>query len=137
MKVSIVIPCYNEKNTIEKIVEAVRNAPLEHKEVIVVDDCSQDGTRTVLEQRLSQVVDRIIYHPVNRGREPPYAVVSRPRPAISSSFKTQTSNIIPKIIRHFSSRLCQVKQTPFLDPDSWAGGHIASFFSGTWWATDF
>ncbi|PYK50900.1 MAG: glycosyl transferase, partial [Verrucomicrobia bacterium] len=44
MKVSIVIPCYNEKNTIEKIVEAVRNAPLESREIIVVDDCSQDGT---------------------------------------------------------------------------------------------
>jgi glycosyltransferase involved in cell wall biosynthesis len=69
MKVSIVIPCYHEKNTIEKIVEAVRNAPLERREIIVVDDCSQDGTRTVLEKSLSHVVDRIIYHPVNRGKE--------------------------------------------------------------------
>ena len=41
MKVSIVIPCYNEKDTIEKIVEAVRNAPLKSREIIVVDDCSQ------------------------------------------------------------------------------------------------
>jgi glycosyltransferase involved in cell wall biosynthesis len=39
MKVSIVIPCYNEKNTIEKIVEAVCNAPLKSREIIVVDDC--------------------------------------------------------------------------------------------------
>ena len=50
-----------KKNTIEKIVEAVRNAPLERREIIVVDDCSQDGTRIVLEQSLSHVVDRIIY----------------------------------------------------------------------------
>ena len=68
MKVSIVIPCYNERETIEKIVEAVRNAPLESKEIIVVDDCSQDGTQTVLRENVSQVVDRVIYHPVNRGK---------------------------------------------------------------------
>src|SRR5213595_4053309 len=68
MKVSIVIPCYNEKNTIEKIVEAVRNAPLNSKEIIVVDDCSQDGTQTLLREKISAVVDQIIYHPVNRGK---------------------------------------------------------------------
>src|SRR6266403_3805192 len=68
MKVSIVIPCYNEKNTIEKIVEAVCNAPLESREIIVVDDCSEDGTQAVLQERVSQVVDRIIYHPMNRGK---------------------------------------------------------------------
>jgi glycosyltransferase involved in cell wall biosynthesis len=68
MKVSIVIPCYNERDTIEKIVEAVRNAPLQSKEIIVVDDCSQDGTQTLLLEKVSQMVDRVIYHPVNRGK---------------------------------------------------------------------
>jgi glycosyltransferase involved in cell wall biosynthesis len=68
MKVSIVIPCYNEKDTIEKIIEAVRNAPIEGKEIIVVDDCSRDGTQAVLKERISQMVDRIVYHPVNRGK---------------------------------------------------------------------
>src|SRR6266496_5154107 len=68
MKVSIVIPCYNERETIEKIVEAVRNAPLERKEIIVVDDCSQDGTQTLLRENVSHVVDRVIYHPLNRGK---------------------------------------------------------------------
>jgi glycosyltransferase involved in cell wall biosynthesis len=68
MKVSIVIPCYNERDTIEKTVEAVRNTPLESREIIVVDDCSQDGTQTLLRERVSQMVDRVIYHPVNRGK---------------------------------------------------------------------
>ena len=53
MKVSIVIPCYNEKDTIEKIVEAVHNAPLENKEIIVVDDCSEDGTQTLLRDKVA------------------------------------------------------------------------------------
>src|SRR6266446_3850074 len=68
MKVSIIIPCYNERETIEKIVEAVRNAPLESREIIVVDDCSQDGTQTLLRENVSHMVDRVIYHPVNRGK---------------------------------------------------------------------
>ncbi len=68
MKVSIVIPCYNEKATIEKIVEAVRSAAISSREIIIVDDCSQDGTRAVLEEKVSRVVDRIIYHQVNRGK---------------------------------------------------------------------
>jgi glycosyltransferase involved in cell wall biosynthesis len=84
MKVSVVIPCYNEKSTIEKIVESVCNAPLESREIIVVDDCSQDGTRTVLQQRLSQVVDLIIYHPVNRGKGA----------ALRSGFAAATGDII-------------------------------------------
>src|SRR6266480_2463572 len=84
MKVSIVIPCYNEKNTIEKIVEAVRTAPIERREVIVVDDCSQDGTQAVLEERISPIVDQIIYHPVNRGKGA----------ALRSGFAAATGDII-------------------------------------------
>ena len=68
MKVSIVIPCYNEKDTIERIVQAVRSAAIESREIIVVDDCSEDGTKAVLEKKVSEMVDRIIYHPVNRGK---------------------------------------------------------------------
>ena len=68
MKVSIVIPCYNEKATIEKIVRAVRAAAIASTEIIIVDDCSRDGTRALLEEKVSQMVDRIIYHPVNRGK---------------------------------------------------------------------
>lgn len=68
MKVSIIIPCYNEKETIEKIVDAVRAGPVQSREIIVVDDGSEDGTRAVLNEKLGQIVDRIIYHPINRGK---------------------------------------------------------------------
>jgi hypothetical protein len=92
MKVSIVIPCYNEKNTIEQIVEAVRNAPLESREIIVVDDCSQDGTQAVLKEKISQMVDQVIYHPVNRGK----GAASRPQMATSFSCRTPTWNTAPE-----------------------------------------
>jgi glycosyltransferase involved in cell wall biosynthesis len=84
MKVSIVIPCYNEKHTIEKIVEAVRDAPVESREIIVVDDCSDDGTQAVLRERVSPLVDRVIYHPVNRGKGA----------ALRSGFAAATGDVI-------------------------------------------
>jgi glycosyltransferase involved in cell wall biosynthesis len=68
MKLSIVIPCYNEKNTIQNILEVVRKVPIEDKEIIVVDDCSKDGTRHVLQNELKHLIDRLILHEVNQGK---------------------------------------------------------------------
>ena len=68
MKLSVVIPCYNEKGTIREVVEAVRNAPYDAKEIIIVDDYSTDGTRELLKAEIVQVVDSILYHEVNRGK---------------------------------------------------------------------
>ena len=68
MKLSIVIPCYNELDTIERIIEAVKNAPVPEKEVIVVDDCSTDGTRRLLQDKLAARVDKVLYHEQNRGK---------------------------------------------------------------------
>lgn len=68
MKLSVVIPCYNEKGTIRDIVAAVRNAPFEDKEIIIVDDCSSDGTRAILEQEIEALVSKVLYHSVNRGK---------------------------------------------------------------------
>ena len=68
MKLSVVIPCYNEKETICDVIEAVRNSPYEGKEIIIVDDCSTDGTRELLKSEIASVVDRILYHEVNRGK---------------------------------------------------------------------
>ncbi len=68
MKLSIVIPCYNEAKTIRHIVERVRAAPVASKEIIIVDDCSRDGTRDVLRTQIAPLVDQILYHDVNQGK---------------------------------------------------------------------
>jgi glycosyltransferase involved in cell wall biosynthesis len=68
MKLSIVIPCYNEAKTIRTLVERVRNSPYPDKEIIIVDDCSRDGTRDVLRTQIEPLVDKILYHEVNQGK---------------------------------------------------------------------
>jgi len=68
MKLSIVIPCYNEAKTIRTLVERVRNSPYPDKEIIIVDDCSRDGTRDVLRTQIEPMVDKILYHEVNQGK---------------------------------------------------------------------
>ena len=70
MRLTVVIPCYNELGTIDPIIEAVRRAPYADKEIIIVDDCSVDGTREKLRSEIegSGRVDRIIYHDRNQGK---------------------------------------------------------------------
>src|SRR5437588_66238 len=68
MKVSVVIPVFNERATIEPIVAAVRAADVGEIEIIVVDDASTDGTQEVLKQKISSLADKIIYQPQNMGK---------------------------------------------------------------------
>jgi glycosyltransferase involved in cell wall biosynthesis len=68
MKLSIVIPCYNERHTIQDIVTAVKRSPIPSKEIVIVDDCSTDGTRDVLRDQIASQVDQILYHDVNQGK---------------------------------------------------------------------
>jgi len=68
MKLSVVIPCYNEVSTIERILQAVRASPWPEIEVIVVDDGSKDGTRERLAGEIGKLADRVILHEVNRGK---------------------------------------------------------------------
>jgi len=68
MKLSIVIPCYNERETILNLVNAVRASPVADKEIIIVDDCSSDGTRELLRETVESMVARVIYHEVNKGK---------------------------------------------------------------------
>jgi glycosyltransferase involved in cell wall biosynthesis len=70
MKLSIVIPVYNEKNFIREIVERVRKVSLQdvEKEIIIVDDFSTDGTRDILQRDLEPLVSTVIYREKNQGK---------------------------------------------------------------------
>jgi len=66
--VSIVIPCYNEVDTIEQVVDAVLASPVPDKEVILVDDESTDGTRELIRTKLEHRVARVLFHDRNQGK---------------------------------------------------------------------
>jgi glycosyltransferase involved in cell wall biosynthesis len=68
LKVSIIIPCYNENGTIENIVNAVLSSNVKNKEIIIVDDCSNDGTREILRNKIATQVEQVIYHDRNQGK---------------------------------------------------------------------
>lgn len=67
-KLSVVIPCYNEERTIRALVDAVRAAPYAPKEIIIVDDCSHDATRQILQTEIAPLVQQIHYHAINQGK---------------------------------------------------------------------
>jgi glycosyltransferase involved in cell wall biosynthesis len=83
MKLSVVIPCYNELHTIEEIVAAVKASPVD-KEIIIVDDCSRDGTRELLKEKVSKQVDKVVYHDVNQGKGA----------ALRTGFESATGDIV-------------------------------------------
>jgi glycosyltransferase involved in cell wall biosynthesis len=65
---SVVIPVYNERNTLRTILEQVRAVPI-NKQIILVDDCSTDGTRQILQELAVEQPDlTIIYHEKNQGK---------------------------------------------------------------------
>tara|TARA_B100000427_G_scaffold329741_1_gene347427 strand:- start:2531 stop:3235 length:705 start_codon:yes stop_codon:yes gene_type:complete len=68
MLVTIIIPCYNEKNTIEQIINKILNIKGIDKQIILVDDCSNDGTKEILLNKIESKVDKIIYHDFNKGK---------------------------------------------------------------------
>jgi glycosyltransferase involved in cell wall biosynthesis len=68
MKLSVVIPCYNERATIEAVVDAVRAGPVADVEIIVVDDGSTDGTRELLKTKPQGWVDKIVLQERNFGK---------------------------------------------------------------------
>jgi glycosyltransferase involved in cell wall biosynthesis len=69
-KLSIIIPVFNEINTISTLVNAVQSVPLGglEKEMIIVDDCSTDGTRDLLKGNLPGEGCRVIFHERNQGK---------------------------------------------------------------------
>lgn len=84
LKLSVVIPCYNEIRTAERLLRRVHQVPLD-LEVVVVDDGSKDGTRDLLEKlRDEGLIDQLIFHDVNQGKGA----------ALRTGFQSATGDVI-------------------------------------------
>src|SRR5947209_5258601 len=81
-KVSVVIPVYNEKQWVRELVRRVQQVPIP-KEIVLVDDCSTDGTREILHE-LEQEGHKVVYQPVNQGKGA----------ALRTGFQHATGNVI-------------------------------------------
>ncbi|GAH87477.1 unnamed protein product, partial [marine sediment metagenome] len=71
MKISIIIPVFNEEKTISELFNNVKNVPLPEnmeREIIIIDDCSTDGTKEILHTLEKQYKLNIIYQPSNKGK---------------------------------------------------------------------
>ena len=67
-KISIIIPCYNEINTISDLIDKVIAQTSFEKEIIVIDDFSTDGTREIIKEKLSNKINEIILNEKNYGK---------------------------------------------------------------------
>jgi len=67
-ELSVIIPCYNEVKTLRRILEATRASGIESQELIVVDDCSKDGSRDLLQGELRPLFDKLLLHERNQGK---------------------------------------------------------------------
>ena len=67
-RISVLVPVYNERDTVEIIIDLIRSSPIQ-KEIICVDDASTDGTKEILEGLLAAgKIDTLYRHEVNRGK---------------------------------------------------------------------
>ncbi len=67
MKLSVIVPCFNEENTILDLLDAVKKSSYDNLEIIVVDDCSSDGSREILKNIKDENI-KVFYHEVNQGK---------------------------------------------------------------------
>ncbi len=85
MKISVVMPCYNEISTIESIIQQVLSVEIPYEtELVVVDDCSTDGTREYLDTLRNEDRIKVVFHDINRGKGA----------ALRSGFTKTTGDII-------------------------------------------
>jgi len=67
-KLSVIVPVYDERNTLHAIVDRLRAVPLP-MEIIAINDCSRDGSGEILDQlKAAGAIDIVVHHPVNRGK---------------------------------------------------------------------
>lgn len=85
-KLSIVMPVYNEKNLVIDVLKKVREIKIDGVdiELIVVDDCSKDGTTEIIKRHAGKYADKILYHDVNQGKGA----------ALKTGFKEATGDVI-------------------------------------------
>lgn len=83
---SIVIPVYNEKDLVIDLIKKVKSVDLGdiRKEIIVIDDCSTDGTTDILKNEAENLVDKLLFHEVNQGKGA----------ALRTGFKQATGNVV-------------------------------------------
>lgn len=84
LKLSVVIPVYNERKTLEGIIASVKDCGIKNLEIILVDDCSTDGTRELLQTELGKTVDKVLYHKSNMGKGA----------ALRDGFKAATGDLV-------------------------------------------
>ena len=65
--ISIIIPCYNEKNTIVRIIDKINKQKI-RKEIILVDDYSNDGTTEIIKKKIINKITKVIFHKKNLGK---------------------------------------------------------------------
>ena len=68
MKLSIIIPCYNEKESLIELISLVKKSPVKEKEIILVDDGSDDGSTELIRDCLEIEVDKVVFHDKNMGK---------------------------------------------------------------------
>ena len=82
MILSVIIPCFNEVKTLKELLAAVKECGIEDLEIIIVDDCSTDGTRELL-KNLNDETIKVLYHDFNKGKGA----------ALRTGFKSATGDI--------------------------------------------
>lgn len=129
-KLSIIIPVYNEKYNLKKIINKVKKSPLS-KEIIVIDDASTDGSTQIIKNELYQEVDKVIFHKENMGKGA----------SIRDGIKASSGNVIifqdadleydpkeyPKIIEPIYNNVAKVVYgSRFLNKDNSKKGYLAN-----------
>ena len=80
---SVIVPCFNEINTLEKVIDKIKKSPIKEKEIIIIDDFSIDGSREYLENLIdNQIITKFHNHNMGKGA------------AISTGIKTASGKII-------------------------------------------
>ena len=111
MKLSVIMPVYNEEDTLEEIVRRVQAVGLAH-EIVIVDDGSEDGTRKILKELETQDNIRVILHEKNQGKGA--AVVSGIKSAVGDVMLIQDADLeydprdYPALLKPLEEDLCEV-----------------------------